>query len=397
MAMIKAVLLDLDNTLLGNPDDLFAMEYLARVDGFFSDRWGYPALSRVILQGIHNINHARDMGQTNIGYMLDLIADATGKSTDDIRADFAEFYQTAYPRLRDCTQTVQLAEALVNELKKQGYAIVIATNPLYPVEAIQQRLTWAGLSDDLGDYALVTHAGNMHFAKPDPAYYAEIVARVGVEPDEALMVGDSLRNDIEPARQVGLHTFHITDTASDEESEGDIQKLFTQITTSDWLDRLFPRPLTPEMIEPELRGNIGALYGTLGGIKPHFWNQHPDPDEWSPIQIVCHLLASETVDQRARLERIRNENNPFIAAPKRPPGPGQGQSCGEDGWSIVTQFVQERNKTISWLRELQPEEWLRPARHSVFGLTILLEMAHFTAQHDRLHINQLCQTLGQCE
>jgi hypothetical protein len=26
-----------------------------------------------------------------------------------------------------------------------------------------------------------------------------------------------------------------------------------------------------------------------------------------------------------------------------------------------------------------------------------LEMAHFTAQHDRLHLNQICQTLGKCE
>ena len=59
-------------------------------------------------------------------------------------------------------------------------------------------------------------------------------------------------------------------------------------------------------------------------------------------------------------------------------------------------FRQARERTIALLAGLRPDQWNRPARHSIFGLTNLLEMAHFTAQHDRLHITQLCQTLGKC-
>jgi hypothetical protein len=62
----------------------------------------------------------------------------------------------------------------------------------------------------------------------------------------------------------------------------------------------------------------------------------------------------------------------------------------------VQRFATEREQTIALLTGLTDAQWGRPARHSVFGPTTLLEMAAFTARHDRLHINQLCQTLGKC-
>jgi hypothetical protein len=138
------------------------------------------------------------------------------------------------------------------------------------------------------------------------------------------------------------------------------------------------------------------LFGTLADAKPHFWQQHPDPNEWSPIQIVCHLLESERKVQRPRLERILAENNPFLVAPPPPAEPHEALPCENDGLLVAEQMATEREKTLDWLRQIQQEDWNRPARHSIFGPTTLLEMAHFTAQHDRLHINQLCQTLGRC-
>ena len=60
-------------------------------------------------------------------------------------------------------------------------------------------------------------------------------------------------------------------------------------------------------------------------------------------------------------------------------------------------FAEERQQTVAFLNDLPPEAWTRPARHSIFGPTTLLEMANFTATHDRLHIQQICQTLGRCE
>jgi hypothetical protein len=112
------------------------------------------------------------------------------------------------------------------------------------------------------------------------------------------------------------------------------------------------------------------------------------------MQILCHLLESENKTQRPTLERILHEDNSFIVAPQ-PSGPNL-PICDTDGFRVATHFVEARQKTLAFLTTLQPSDWQRGARHSVFGLTSLLEMAYFTAQHDRLHLNQLCQTIGRC-
>jgi hypothetical protein len=96
------------------------------------------------------------------------------------------------------------------------------------------------------------------------------------------------------------------------------------------------------MIEPEMRGNIGALFGVIAPAQPHFWQQHPDPQEWSPIQIICHLVESEIKVQRPRLERIFAEDNPFLPITKPPLSARDAVPCGDDGLPVAERFRAER-------------------------------------------------------
>ena len=394
--MIKAVLLDLDNTLLINPDYAFAAEYLRRVDVYFEAQWQFKGMSRVIRKMLGQLAGVRPPQLSNDMFSLQIITEAAQCAAADAKQAFADFYAGDYQTLRNCIKPVACAPDLITYLKDKGYTVVIATNPLYPAEAVRSRMQWAGIDDDFASYAFVTHAENMHFIKPHPAYYAEILARIGVEPDEAIMVGDSLDNDINAAATIGIHTFQISDDEnSPADAHGTLQDFFDKVKNEQWLDQLIRQPLQPYMIEPQLLGNVGALFGLLMGIKDHYWSQHPDPEEWSVLQIICHLVESENNVQRPRLEKILREDNPFLAQPPTPPGPRQFH-CEGEGMENVDKFVVARQKTIEFLSTLKPEDWQRPARHSIFGLTNLLEMAHFTAQHDRLHLNQLCQTVGNC-
>ncbi|MDX1994820.1 MAG: HAD-IA family hydrolase [bacterium] len=392
--MIKAVLLDLDNTLLVNPDHVFAPAYLQLAEEYFQKAWGYSGFAQVLLGTMRVMTGVRDMRRTNTAVALDYVQTAVQRLPEALQADLAAFYQEAYPALASCTQRVEGALRLIEYLQKQDYACVIATNPLYPAEAIRQRLDWAGLPDDFSQYAFVTHSDNMHFTKPDPAYYAEILARVGIEPDEAIMVGDSVGNDIAPAATIGLHTFHIG--ADDAAKGGTLLDFMVHMQNQEWLNNLLPALLRPFVIAPQFRGNVGALFGLLDNIRPSYWGQHPDPNEWSPLQIVCHLLDSEQTVQRPRLELILAQDNPFLAEPRQPEGP-EAPDCDDDGMRVAVKFLQARQATLDFLQTLSDEDWNRPARHSIFGPTTLLEMAHFTAQHDRLHLTQLCRTLGNCQ
>jgi hypothetical protein len=220
------------------------------------------------------------------------------------------------------------------------------------------------------------------------------------------MIGDSWKNDMLPAAKAGLNTFWIRDETSDDgnfdndlnpNGQGTLGDFFRLITTEGWLETLQPRPLQQYQITPRMMGNIAALKGLVEEIEPHFWTQRPDPNEWSPIEVVVHLRDSERHVQRPRLERILNEANPFLATPQTPPQPGTQNLDHEDGLAVMLEFAEERRKTLAFLNNLNDEDWVRPARHSVFGPTNLLEMAAFTARHDRLHINQFCQTVGNCQ
>ena len=60
----------------------------------------------------------------------------------------------------------------------------------------------------------------MGHPKPHPQSYLEACRRLGVEPDSTLMVGDSLANDVEGARAAGLKALHL-----DRSGGGDISSL----------------------------------------------------------------------------------------------------------------------------------------------------------------------------
>ena len=385
--MIKAVFLDLDNTLLDNPDRRFSAEFRALFDQHFREVFGVENASAALRPAIRRMSEDRADNKTNQSLLLESLGESLSLSKAEVTLAVDMFYQDRYGELRALGEEVAGARRLVDCLLDQGLLVAIATNPLYPESAITQRIAWAGIADLIPDLAFITHSENMHFAKPAPAYYAELIARVGIEPDETLMIGDSVENDIEPARALGIHTWRV-------DGAGGLLKALEQIHEPNWREDYRYSQLSPKMLLPQFRGNIAALYGLLSEVKPHQWLQRPDPDEWSILQILCHLWSAETEVHQRRLRAIMDDDNPFIAV-GTPPGP-HIPPCHDDGAEIMERFRSVREDTIALLAQVPPLDWARPARHSIFGLTTLLEMAHFTAQHDRLHITQLCQTLGKC-
>lgn len=393
--MIKVVLLDLDNTLLNNPDLAFATAFLQALDDFLRQKYRLTGAGSAFRMALHHSLGENRFDQAIQARLITQLMSSEQCPRGGWDEALQSFYDEEYPQLLGFSNPITEAKELLARLQEMGLAQVIATNPLYPEIAVHERLHWAGLSDH--EFALVTHSGNMHFSKPNSAYFAEILARIGVEPDEALMVGDSLEKDILPAQRIGLHTAWITQDSEDSRSAdwaGTLAAFCDLLNMPEWPQAFPTKPLAASMIEPQFYGNLGALFGLLDNTEPRQWPMRPIEDEWSILQILCHLFDSEQTHQRPRLERILHEDNPFIAAP-RPPGP-QLALCGDDAWQIAHGFSSERQRTIEMIRALAPEDWSRPARHSIFGLTTLLEMAQFTAQHDRLHLNQLCQTIGRC-
>ena len=122
--------------------------------------------------------------------------------------NFDAYYRAEFQQVQKvCGYNPAAAEA-VRKIKAKGYRVALATNPLFPAIGTESRIRWAGLEPD--DFELFTSYENSHFCKPNPAYYQEVVEKLGVDPRECLMVGNDAVEDI-AAEKLGMQVFLITD------------------------------------------------------------------------------------------------------------------------------------------------------------------------------------------
>lgn len=121
---------------------------------------------------------------------------------------FDAFYQSEFDCTKDFCGFNPKAKLTVDGLKNKGIKVVLATNPIFPAVATHKRLRWAGLNVD--DFELITTYENIGYCKPNLRYYQEILNRIGVEPKDALMVGNDVSDDM-VASKLGMPTFLLTD------------------------------------------------------------------------------------------------------------------------------------------------------------------------------------------
>jgi phosphoserine phosphatase len=89
--------------------------------------------------------------------------------------------------------------APVLDALRADHALALVTNGASCWQ--REKLMASGLADR---FEVVVVSGELGTAKPDPAVYAHALHALGAEPGDAVMVGDSLRNDVDGALAAGL-------------------------------------------------------------------------------------------------------------------------------------------------------------------------------------------------
>ena len=399
--MIKAVLLDLDNTLLGNDPELFTRRYLAVLDDFVRQRLGTPSILEALWAGTRAVLTDPDPLHTNAETFYGAFMPLVPTDRAAFAAAMEDFYAQLYPQLEGLTHRRPGARRLVQSLASAGYTIVIATNPLFPYVAVQHRLSWAGIPVDQVPLELVTTLDNMHFAKPHPAYYEEILARLGLEAAEAIMVGDDWEHDVLPARAAGLNTFWVcgdgqgcdASAARQVDGCGSLADFASRVIEERWLETVTPRPPEPAQIVPRLLANIAALDGLLRETSAEAWQASPAAEEWSPLEVLGHLIETERHVHRPRLQAILADDNPQLPTLSGPLTlPADSLSHPR---ALLEMFAAGRQVTLDMLDKLSAEDWQRPAHHHRLGATTLLSVANLIAQHDRQHLRQIREAIAQ--
>ena len=239
--MVKAVLFDLDDTLLGNPMETFLPAYFQALQAYVEDLIPPERLMGELMKATEAMNRSRDERCTNEEAFAEVFYPGLGVERERVEAVFGRFYAEAFPRLQALTERRPAARALVEWALERGLQVAVATNPLFPRDPVEQRLAWAGVPVDEIDYDLVTTYENMHATKSDVSYYLEILNRLGRTPGDCLMVGDSWEMDVVPASSLGIHTYWVTEEKAPRRSDvtlagqGSLEELWETVATCDAL------------------------------------------------------------------------------------------------------------------------------------------------------------------
>lgn len=206
---IKAVLFDLDGTLLPQDQNVFIGVYFKELIKALSPL-GADAreLEAAVWQGTGSMIK-NDGSKTNEQAFFDTFRSLCRVDMERF-SDLADsFYSTNYKKLAKYTAPTPLASQAVEYARRGGRAVVLATNPLFPAIAQNTRIEIAGLSPD--DFDFVTSYENEMYSKPNPKYYLSIAERLGVEPCECLMIGNDEGEDMYAASSVGMNCYLVED------------------------------------------------------------------------------------------------------------------------------------------------------------------------------------------
>jgi len=205
--MLRAVLFDLDNTLIHYSEREFFGRYVEGVTAVFADIMPGNVFVDKLLRGTQSL--LRNNGQmSNADRFLETFCADHVEMRGEVWSRFTRFYDTEYDKLRSLATVLPEVRDVFLRLTEKDVKLVIASNPIWPLAAQTARLSWAGLGDLRFD--LITHIENTTYCKPNLEYYREICGTIKETPETCLMVGNDPVNDMIVAH-IGMKTYLVTD------------------------------------------------------------------------------------------------------------------------------------------------------------------------------------------
>jgi len=224
--VIKAVLFDLDGTLLDIDLDAFLREYFSALGPVLSELTGSAEAGGAISAVIESTDEMcrPHPGQTNRQVFHRRFLELTGADLDEatVAGAVERFYVEDFPALRGTHGPRAGGISAVLAAIEAGLATGLATNPIFPRAAIDERMRWAGLQEEW--FQVVTSYENMHACKPQSEYFAETSSLLGIPAAECLMVGDDPVLDMSATR-AGMRTFFVGDGDVDADWTGTLEDL----------------------------------------------------------------------------------------------------------------------------------------------------------------------------
>ena len=113
---------------------------------------------------------------------------------------------------RTVIQNVEISKEILEQLAPE-YLLAVISNFYGNIETVLEELSLKKYFTSIVDSAVVG------IRKPDPKIFEIALNELGVNPIDAVMIGDSYNNDIVPAKAIGCKTIWINNKGWDEQNE----------------------------------------------------------------------------------------------------------------------------------------------------------------------------------
>jgi len=205
---MNTVLFDLDGTLLPMDQEKFLEVYFGTMGQQVAEKGiDSKKLIKSLWVGTEAMIN-NDGSMSNEKRFWNVFKEHFGESEDSIEEILEDYYKTEFEKAKVSSKRHPLAIKCVQTLKEKGYQLLLTTNPLFPKIATYSRIKWAGLEPE--DFSVITTYENSSFCKPNIAYYSEALKKIEKEPNECIMIGNDVSEDMCVA-EMGMDTFLLKD------------------------------------------------------------------------------------------------------------------------------------------------------------------------------------------
>lgn len=207
----KAILFDMDGTLVPMNMKEFTYGYFEflskKLSPFISDK---EKLIAAIWKGVEAMVKNDGSVKNEVAFW-NVFEKITGQGGLEIQNTCNDFYGNEFKDAKIFTKENPLAKRAVELARSKAPIVCLATNPVFPMVGQITRMNWVGLEPS--DFALITSYESDSYCKPNPMYFISVCERLGVKPNECLLIGNDEYEDMYAGTKAGLSCYLVTDTA----------------------------------------------------------------------------------------------------------------------------------------------------------------------------------------
>jgi len=135
-----------------------------------------------------------------------------------------------------------------------------------------------------------------------------------------------------------------------------------------------------------VRSRLAAVPEELAAAARSAPQEPPAPGEWTPSEVIRHLIAVEELVWHVRLRQLETEDHPRWAWVE--PGQWLGAPAA-DLDAVLATHAAARASTLAILDALGPEGWARTGTHDTFGVLDVAGLMERALDHDAEHLASL--------